>query len=72
MDLTQRVRIGHGERELPMTRVGFDCAPIGNFPAAGSDDAARVALGAAWDGGIRWFDTRPWCGRADRAVPGGR
>jgi D-threo-aldose 1-dehydrogenase len=62
VDLTQRVSIGHGERELPLTRAGFGCAPIGNFSEAVTDEAARAALEAAWDAGIRWFDTAPWYG----------
>jgi D-threo-aldose 1-dehydrogenase len=60
VDLTQRVNVG--QHELPMTRVGFGCAPIGNSSGAVSDEAARAALGAAWDAGIRYFDTSPWYG----------
>ena len=60
MDSTQRVSIG--QHEMPMTRVGFGCAPIGNLSLAVSDEAARAALEAAWDAGIRYFDTSPWYG----------
>jgi D-threo-aldose 1-dehydrogenase len=60
VDLTQRVSIGR--QELPMTRAGFGGAPIGNFSMAVSDEAARAALDAAWDAGIRYFDTAPWYG----------
>ncbi len=45
-----------------MTRVGFGCAPIGNLSVVVSDEAARAALEAAWDVGIRYFDTSPWYG----------
>ena len=60
MDLTGRVSVG--QQDLPMTRTGFGCAPIGNLSAAVSDEAARAALEAAWDAGIRYFDTSPWYG----------
>jgi D-threo-aldose 1-dehydrogenase len=60
VDLTQRVSIG--QYELPMTKAGFGCAPIGNASEVVSDDAARGALEAAWDAGIRYFDTAPWYG----------
>ncbi len=60
MDLAQRVSIG--QHQLPMTRAGFGCAPIGNFPDAVSDQAAHAALEAAWDAGLRYFDTSPWYG----------
>ena len=42
MDLAQRVSIG--QHQLPMTRAGFGCAPIGNFPVSVSSQAARAAL----------------------------
>ena len=60
VDLAQRVSMG--PHQLPMTRAGFGCAPIGNFPVAVSDQAARAALEAAWGAGIRYFDTSPWYG----------
>jgi D-threo-aldose 1-dehydrogenase len=60
MDFTQRVSIG--QRQLSMTRAGFGGAPIGNFPVAVSDESARAALEAAWDAGVRYFDTAPWYG----------
>jgi D-threo-aldose 1-dehydrogenase len=60
VDLAQRVSMG--PHQLPMTRAGFGCAPIGNFPVAVSDQAAQTALEAAWGAGIRYFDTSPWYG----------
>ena len=60
MNSAQRVSIA--QHQLPMTRAGFGCAPIGNFPVAVSDEAARAALEAAWEAGIRYFDTSPWYG----------
>ncbi|MFB6611643.1 aldo/keto reductase [Agromyces sp. NPDC056379] len=42
--------------------LGYGAAPIGNLYREVSDDAARSALEAAWDGGIRYFDTAPHYG----------
>ncbi|MRG61402.1 aldo/keto reductase [Agromyces sp. CFH 90414] len=40
----------------------FGAAPIGNLYREVSDEAAREALEAAWEGGIRSFDTAPHYG----------
>ena len=42
--------------------VGFGAAPIGNLYRPVSDAAARAALEAAWEGGIRYYDTAPHYG----------
>lgn len=42
--------------------LGFGGASIGNLYRAVSDDQARSALEAAWDGGIRYYDTAPHYG----------
>jgi D-threo-aldose 1-dehydrogenase len=47
---------------LPLTRLGMGCAPIGGLYQATSDDAARAAIDAAWDLGLRYFDTAPYYG----------
>jgi D-threo-aldose 1-dehydrogenase len=60
VDFTQRVSIGR--HQLPMTRAGFGCAPIGHSSASVTDEAARATLEAAWEAGIRYFDTAPWYG----------
>jgi D-threo-aldose 1-dehydrogenase len=60
MDPTQREHIG--SRPLQPTRLGFGGAPIGNFAVAVSDADARGAAQAAWDNGVRYFDTAPWYG----------
>jgi D-threo-aldose 1-dehydrogenase len=46
--------------ELPV--LGFGGAPIGNLYRAVPDDEAIGAVVAAWDGGIRYFDTAPHYG----------
>jgi D-threo-aldose 1-dehydrogenase len=58
--------------QLPLRRVGgspvfvteysFGGAAIGNLFTEVTDDDARVAVNAAWDGGIRTFDTAPHYG----------
>ena len=52
--------------ELTPNRVpgplGFGCANLGNLYRAMSDDHARAVLDAAWDAGIRHFDTAPHYG----------
>ncbi len=45
-----------------VTDIGFGAAPIGNLFRAIDDEAARAAVAAAWDGGIRYFDTAPHYG----------
>ncbi|MBL0885176.1 aldo/keto reductase [Myceligenerans indicum] len=42
--------------------VGFGAAPIGNLYREVSDDAAAAALEAAWESGIRYYDTAPHYG----------
>jgi D-threo-aldose 1-dehydrogenase len=43
-------------------RLAMGCANAGNLWQAITDDEAAALLGAAWDGGIRWFDTAPHYG----------
>jgi D-threo-aldose 1-dehydrogenase len=42
--------------------LGFGTAPLGNLYRAISDDDARATLDAAWEGGVRYFDTAPLYG----------
>lgn len=42
--------------------LGFGAASIGNLYRPASDEQADAALAAAWDGGIRSFDTAPHYG----------
>src|SRR3546814_20760596 len=37
--------------------IGFGAAPLGNLYRPLTDAAARATLRAAWDAGIRYFDT---------------
>jgi D-threo-aldose 1-dehydrogenase len=58
--LMRRRRVGGTALEI--TELGFGGAPIGNLYSAVSDDEAIAAVRAAWDGGIRYFDTAPHYG----------
>ncbi|GIH24810.1 oxidoreductase [Acrocarpospora phusangensis] len=45
-----------------MTRLGYGCAPLGNLFTALTDEDASAAVAAAWENGIRLFDTAPHYG----------
>jgi len=47
---------------MAVTDISFGGAAIGNLFTAVTDDDARAAVDAAWDGGIRFFDTAPHYG----------
>ncbi len=49
-------------RPVPLTRMGFGGAPLGNLYRKVSDEDAQAALQAAFDAGIRFFDTAPQYG----------
>ena len=47
---------------IDLSRIGFGGAPLGDLRRAPSDSDARTLLDAAWDRGIRYFDTAPMYG----------
>ncbi|WP_417274976.1 aldo/keto reductase [Celeribacter halophilus] len=47
---------------VALTRLGFGGAPLGNLYRKIEDDEAQATLDAAWDAGIRYFDTAPQYG----------
>lgn len=51
-----------GERGVRVTRLGLGCAPLGNLFRAVDSDTARATVDAAWDAGLRLFDTAPLYG----------
>lgn len=53
-------RIGNGG--VTFTELGFGTAPLGNLYRAISDEDARATLDAAWEGGVRYYDTAPLYG----------
>jgi D-threo-aldose 1-dehydrogenase len=60
IDLTERRRLGRRGPEV--TRLGLGCAPIGNLFRSVSDTDAHATVSAAFDAGIRFFDTAPLYG----------
>lgn len=49
-------------RPVPLTRMGFGGAPLGNLYRKVLEEDAQAALQAAFDAGIRYFDTAPQYG----------
>ena len=54
-------KVGHTDVEV--TEIAFGCASIGNLYREIGEDQAQAVLKAAWDAGIRYFDTAPHYGR---------
>jgi D-threo-aldose 1-dehydrogenase len=47
---------------LVLGRLGYGAAAVGNLYRAVDDESARKLLDAAWDAGIRYYDTAPHYG----------
>jgi D-threo-aldose 1-dehydrogenase len=45
-----------------MSRLGLGCAQLGNLYRAMDDERATSTVDAAWDAGVRYFDTAPHYG----------
>ena len=58
--LTDRRQIGSTTLEVPP--LGYGAAHLGGMYAPVPGEVARATLQAAWDGGIRYFDTAPYYG----------
>jgi D-threo-aldose 1-dehydrogenase len=58
----QCVLNGRTKEPVHLTRMGFGGAPLGNLYRKVSDEDAYAALLAAYDAGIRYFDTAPQYG----------
>ena len=59
--VTARRRLGRTAVEV--TELGFGGASIGELFVRVSERDAAATIAAAWDAGIRYFDTAPWYGR---------
>ncbi|MGR6467312.1 aldo/keto reductase [Rhizobium sp. PAMB 3182] len=57
-----RLLNGRTKTPVPLTRMGFGGAPLGNLYRKVSDEDAQSALLAAYDVGVRYFDTAPQYG----------
>ena len=51
-----------GKTKLQVTELGYGGAPLGNLYHAITNVQADDSLQAAWDGGIRYYDTAPQYG----------
>lgn len=51
-----------GRTGLEISKIGFGGAPLGDVRRAPSSAAAQELLEAAWQSGIRYFDTAPFYG----------
>jgi D-threo-aldose 1-dehydrogenase len=51
-----------GSTGVELTQLGFGGAAIGELYAPIPESQAQAALTAAWDAGIRYYDTAPWYG----------
>jgi D-threo-aldose 1-dehydrogenase len=51
-----------GKTDLEVTEISFGCAPLGNLYRPVTEEDAQAVLAAAWDAGIRFFDTAPHYG----------
>jgi D-threo-aldose 1-dehydrogenase len=52
-----------GRTNVQVTELGFGGATIGGIGRQVPEAQARATLEAAWDAGLRYFDTAPWYGR---------
>jgi D-threo-aldose 1-dehydrogenase len=51
-----------GRTGVQVTELGFGGAPLGNLYTAIDDETGHATVQAAWDGGVRYFDTAPHYG----------
>jgi D-threo-aldose 1-dehydrogenase len=51
-----------GRTGLRVTRLGFGGGTLGDRTAVIPEPQSDATLAAAWEGGIRYFDTAPWYG----------
>ena len=51
--------VARGGRTLDFTLLGFGSVPLGNYPQPLDESTCDSTVEAAWDCGIRYFDTAP-------------
>src|SRR3954447_6969501 len=52
-----------GRTGVALTQLGFGGAPLGDLFTRVSEADATATIQAAWDAGLRYYDTAPWYGR---------
>ena len=61
-----------GQTGIELTSLGFGTAPLGELFQRVSDADAADAMQAAWDAGLRYFDTSPFYGHGQSEIRVGR
>jgi D-threo-aldose 1-dehydrogenase len=61
-----------GKTGVELTRLGFGTAPLGELFVKVDEPTAASTLQAAWDAGIRYYDTAPYYGRGLSEIRVGR
>ena len=61
-----------GKTGVELTRLGFGTAPLGELFVRVDESTAAATLQAAWDEGIRHYDTAPYYGRGLSEIRVGR
>ncbi|WP_375451360.1 aldo/keto reductase [uncultured Devosia sp.] len=61
LTLSDRRRVGRTALELPV--LGFGAAHLGELYQKLDEAQSQATLEAAWDAGVRFYDTAPWYGR---------
>ena len=61
VSVSTRRRVGRTSLELPV--FGFGAAHIGELYGTVDEADSQATLNAAWDAGVRYYDTAPWYGR---------
>ncbi len=61
-----------GKTGVELTRLGFGTAPLGELFVKVDEPTAAATLQAAWDAGIRYYDTAPYYGRGLSEIRVGR
>jgi len=63
-ELPTRAFVTRRGRKLDFTALGLGTAPLGNMHRALGEDEVAGTLGAAWNAGVRYFDTAPLYGHS--------
>jgi D-threo-aldose 1-dehydrogenase len=51
-----------GRAAVEVSELGLGTAPLGDLFEIVEEDESRALFAAAWDGGVRYYDTSPWYG----------
>jgi D-threo-aldose 1-dehydrogenase len=61
-----------GKSGVKLTQLGFGGAPLGELFVRVDEATAAATLRAAWEAGVRYYDTAPWYGRGQSEIRFGR